>query len=470
MNEPFVPKPFFAVAVSVVAIIQAVAPATIAVLCLYAVVAAYGLEPAPYFDFLALAVALLALVVLRLPRTAATHIVAGTYPVIVAMTVRWLFVLVSLLAVGYVTKFSHYYSRRVVLTWALLTPAMITIGQLGLQELLRRLLRDPTNVRRAVIAGCTDSSIELGKRLMCKNDHCISVVGFFDDRCSERLRVNGDVQLLGRLADLPAFVKRHGVEMAFIAIPIRQVSRVLDLVEQLRDTTASIYYLPDIYVFDLIQSRGEIIDGIPVISMCETPFNGNRAAAKRLTDVLLTALMLFAMTPVMLIIALAVRATSPGPVIFKQRRYGLNGDEITIYKFRTMTVIEDGQDITQVTQADPRVTAVGRFLRRYSLDELPQLINVLQGRMSLVGPRPHAVAHNEAYRRLIKGYMVRHKVLPGITGLAQVNGLRGETRTLEQMEARVRYDLEYLRGWSVELDLEILARTVMRVLNDPAAY
>jgi putative colanic acid biosynthesis UDP-glucose lipid carrier transferase len=180
--------------------------------------------------------------------------------------------------------------------------------------------------------------------------------------------------------------------------------------------------------------------------------------------------MLLVMAPVMLIIALVVRLTSPGAVIFKQRRYGLNGEEIIIYKFRTMTVVEDGADITQATKTDSRFTPVGRFLRRYSLDELPQLINVLQGRMSLVGPRPHAVAHNEIYRRLIKGYMVRHKVLPGITGLAQVNGLRGETRTLEQMEARVRYDLEYLRGWSVELDLEILARTALRVLHDSRAF
>jgi putative colanic acid biosynthesis UDP-glucose lipid carrier transferase len=389
--------------------------------------------------------------------------------VIVAVTVRWMFVLVALLALGYVTKYSHYYSRRVVLTWAFLTPAVIVIAQLGLQELLRRLLRDPINVRKAVIAGCTDSSIELGKRLMRQNDHCISVVGFFDDRGTERLNVNGDVRLLGKLADAPAFVKGNGVEMAFVALPIRQVSRVMELVDQLRDTTASIYYLPDIYVFDVIQSRGEIIDGIPVISMCETPFNGNRAAAKRLTDVLLTTLMLLVMAPVM-IIALVVRLTSPGAVIFKQRRYGLNGEEIIIYKFRTMTVVEDGPDITQATKADPRFTSVGHFLRRYSLDELPQLINVLQGRMSLVGPRPHAVAHNEIYRRLIKGYMVRHKVLPGITGLAQVNGLRGETRTLEQMEARVRYDLEYLRGWSVELDLEILARTALRVLHDSRAF
>jgi putative colanic acid biosynthesis UDP-glucose lipid carrier transferase len=172
----------------------------------------------------------------------------------------------------------------------------------------------------------------------------------------------------------------------------------------------------------------------------------------------------------MLAIAVLVRLSSPGPAIFRQRRYGLNGEEIIVYKFRTMTVTEDGATIVQATKSDPRTTRIGRFLRRYSLDELPQLINVLEGPMSLVGPRPHAVAHNEAYRKLIKGYMVRHKVKPGITGLAQVNGLRGETRNLEQMEARVRYDLDYLRNWSFQLDIVILAKTFYCVFIDAKAF
>jgi len=242
------------------------------------------------------------------------------------------------------------------------------------------------------------------------------------------------------------------------------------LVDALRDSTASIYYLPDISVFDLIQAQSGVIEGVPVIAMCETPFDAHRAVAKRLTDVLLTAPLLVAFAPAMLAIGIAVRLTSPGPILFKQRRYGLLGEEIVIYKFRTMTTSEDGPVIQQATRGDQRLTYLGRFLRRYSLDELPQLINVLQGRMSLVGPRPHAIAHNETYRRLIKGYMLRHKVLPGITGLAQVNGLRGETRTVEQMEARVRYDLEYVRTWSLTLDIEILARTAVRLLNDSQAY
>jgi putative colanic acid biosynthesis UDP-glucose lipid carrier transferase len=172
----------------------------------------------------------------------------------------------------------------------------------------------------------------------------------------------------------------------------------------------------------------------------------------------------------MLAIAILVGLSSRGPVIFRQRRYGLNGEEIIVYKFRSMTVTEDGPTVVQAQKSDPRMTRVGRFLRRYSLDELPQLMNVLTGQMSLVGPRPHAVAHNEHYRKLIRGYMVRHKVKPGITGLAQVNGLRGETRNIEQMEERVRFDLEYLRTWSLRLDLEILVKTMLCVFHDAKAF
>jgi len=176
------------------------------------------------------------------------------------------------------------------------------------------------------------------------------------------------------------------------------------------------------------------------------------------------------LAPIMSLAGLLVKLTSPGPVIFKQRRYGLDGREIIVYKYRTMTVTEDGDAIRQARKGDVRTTRIGRALRRYSLDELPQLINVLQGRMSLVGPRPHAVAHNEQYRKLIKGYMIRHKVLPGITGLAQINGCRGETASLADMEARIRFDLDYLRNWSPLLDLRILSVTALRMLRDHKAY
>jgi putative colanic acid biosynthesis UDP-glucose lipid carrier transferase len=243
-----------------------------------------------------------------------------------------------------------------------------------------------------------------------------------------------------------------------------------DLLTELGDTTASVYYVPDVSGFDMIQQRTSEILGFPVVAMCETPFHGYRGLVKRLMDVTLASLGVVVLSPLLLGIAWLVRRSSPGPVLFRQRRYGLDGREILVYKFRTMTVTENGEHVTQAARNDSRVTPIGRHLRRWSLDELPQLLNVIQGTMSLVGPRPHAVAHNEEYRKLIKRYMVRHKVLPGITGLAQVRGCRGETARVEDMERRVMYDLEYMRNWSPVLDLQILLATVVAVVRTDRAY
>ncbi|HUX30174.1 MAG TPA: exopolysaccharide biosynthesis polyprenyl glycosylphosphotransferase, partial [Thiobacillus sp.] len=182
------------------------------------------------------------------------------------------------------------------------------------------------------------------------------------------------------------------------------------------------------------------------------------------------SLILLLIWPLLLVLAAGVKLSSPGPAIFKQRRYGLDGNEILVYKFRSMSVCEDGATVKQAVRCDPRITRFGAFIRRTSLDELPQFINVLQGHMSVVGPRPHTVAHNEQYRKLIKGYMLRHKVKPGITGLAQVNGLRGETETLDKMRARVQYDIDYMRNWSLAFDLIIIAKTLVVVWRDQNAY
>ena len=221
---------------------------------------------------------------------------------------------------------------------------------------------------------------------------------------------------------------------------------------------------------DLIQGHTGVVCGMPVISVCETPFRGANGVVKRISDVLLSLLILVLILPLLLVVGIAVKITSPGPVIFKQRRYGLDGEEILVYKFRSMTVTEDGGDIRQAQKGDRRITPLGAFMRRTSIDELPQFVNVLQGRMSIVGPRPHAVAHNELYRKLIKGYMVRHKVRPGITGWAQVNGYRGETVTLDKMQGRIDYDLDYLRNWSLRLDLHIILKTIRLVLKDEKAH
>ena len=260
------------------------------------------------------------------------------------------------------------------------------------------------------------------------------------------------------------------MHMVYLALPLRAEERLRQVVETLQDTTASVYFVPDVFTFSLLTAGFTDLRGIPLISLWETPFFGISGWVKRLEDLVLASLILLSVSPIMLLIALGVKLSSPGPIIFKQRRYGLDGHEIVVYKFRTMKVCEDGAQVPQATQNDQRVTALGRFLRRTSLDELPQFFNVLQGTMSIVGPRPHAVAHNEYYRRLIPGYMLRHKVRPGLTGWAQVNGWRGETETLDKMEKRVEFDLDYLRRWSLGFDLKIIWLTVWRSLTDSQAY
>jgi putative colanic acid biosynthesis UDP-glucose lipid carrier transferase len=390
---------------------------------------------------------------------------------VVDVIFRWLVLLAVLLAIGYVTKSPlQDYPRRVFLTWAAATPVVLILATLAMQELMRRFLLNAFDSRKAVVAGYNSSSLELTRRLRINPGMRLEVAGFFDDRSSDRLGLEPDAKLIGGLSDLGSYVKENRTDVIFIALPIRHIKRVMNLLDDLRDTTASIYYVPDVFVFDLIQARSGEIHGIPVVAMCETPFYGYRGIAKRVTDIVLSLMILLMLLPLLALVAVMVKLSSPGPIIFKQRRYGLDGREIAVYKFRTMRVTEDGPQIRQASKTDSRVTRVGGMLRRTSLDELPQLINVLQGRMSLVGPRPHAVAHNEEYRKLIKGYMVRHKVLPGITGLAQVNGCRGETSELKDMEARVNYDLDYLRHWTPMLDFKIILLTVIKIFRDDKAY
>ncbi|EFO0300631.1 undecaprenyl-phosphate glucose phosphotransferase, partial [Escherichia coli] len=234
--------------------------------------------------------------------------------------------------------------------------------------------------------------------------------------------------------------------------------KMKELIKALTDTTCSVILIPDVFTFNILQSRTEEVNGIPVVPIFETPLNGINMVLKRLEDIILSVVILTLISPILIIISLCVKLTSPGPIIFKQTRYGMDGKPIKVWKFRTMVVMEN-DNVTQATKNDVRVTKVGRFLRRTSLDELPQFFNVLFGGMSIVGPRPHAVIHNEQYRSLIEGYMLRHKVKPGITGWAQINGWRGETDTLEKMEKRVEYDLEYIREWSIWLDIRIIFLT-----------
>jgi putative colanic acid biosynthesis UDP-glucose lipid carrier transferase len=321
-----------------------------------------------------------------------------------------------------------------------------------------------------VIVGGNEAGERLARRLRGNEFLLTDFLGYFDDRKPERIMAAARPDYIGHTAGLRDYIIEHRIDVVYISLPISQKDRISALLEVMRDTTVSVYVVPDIFTYDLIQARIDQIGGIPVIAILETPFTSINALNKRLSDIVLSLLILILISPVMLVVALLVKLTSPGPIIFKQRRYGLNGEEIIVYKFRSMKVMEDGAQIRQATKDDERVTPIGRFLRRTSLDELPQFINVLQGRMSIVGPRPHAVAHNEMYRKLISGYMLRHKAKPGITGWAQVNGLRGETDTVDKMAARVQFDLDYLRNWSLSLDLLIIFKTIWLVFKDVRAY
>ena len=392
------------------------------------------------------------------------------WTVVNRVAVAWLGVIVVLLLLGYATKVSAEFSRRALFIWFLATPPILVAVLFVLRHWFRRAIVASGQARSVVIVGVNQISRELAHSITTRPELGMVLDGFFDDRRPERLGDMESIKLLGNLSDLLDYTRRQRIDTIFVAIPLSYVQRTQILLAELQDTTASIYFVPDIFVFDLIQARTDDLDGIPVVALCETPFHGWRGLLKRTSDFLLALLILVVVSPAMLIIAIAIKVTSPGNVIFKQRRYGLDGEEIIVYKFRTMTVTEDGEDIRQAEKNDSRVTPFGRFLRRYSLDELPQLINVLQGRMSVVGPRPHAVAHNEEYRKLISGYMVRHKATPGITGLAQVNGCRGETADVVDMKRRIHYDLEYLRHWSLGLDLRILLRTLVLWFKDDKAY
>jgi putative colanic acid biosynthesis UDP-glucose lipid carrier transferase len=383
---------------------------------------------------------------------------------------QWLLVVGLLLLLGWATRTLDVFDRRVVSAWVVATPAALVAAHSMLPLALARLLTAGGARRIAVVAGGGAMARRLAQDIGRSPQLGIRVAGWFDDRAPSRLGIAAGDGRLGGLDQLADYARSHHVGIIYVNLPMTSQPRIRKLLDDLRDTTASIYFVPDLFMFDLIQARVDAVGGIPVLAVCETPFHGINRIVKRVSDLVLASAILVAIAPLMLAIAIAIRLSSPGPVLFRQRRYGLDGAEIVVYKFRTMTVCEDGGEIRQATRNDPRVTPLGAFLRRSSLDELPQFINVLQGRMSVVGPRPHAVAHNEMYRKLISGYMLRHKVKPGITGWAQVNGHRGETATLDRMQARLDYDLAYLRNWSLRLDLRIVLKTVFVVWQKQNAY
>lgn len=447
---------------SILALFKSVVDRAIAVICIFGATIAWGHEVGAQELILAVIVGAL---------VPTSSIPFGHRPpgMVRQIAGTWGLVVGLLLALGLTLNMLRLYDQNVIATWVISVPLVQTIAHWIFPFVLPRLIA-LKGEHVVIIVGANKLGRTLAQSIIADPLARTRIAGFFDDRAGSRIGDVAEAPILGSIDRVADFARGNRVHQIFIALPMASQPRILKLLDGLRDTTASIYFVPDIFMLDLIQARVDTVVGLPVVAVCESPFHGTTDATKRLSDICIATAAIILTAPIMLGVALAIKMTMPGPVLFKQRRFGLDGQEITVWKFRSMKVQEDGAVVKQATKNDDRITPLGAFLRRSSLDELPQFFNVLQGKMSVVGPRPHAVSHNEMYRSLIKGYMIRHKVRPGITGLAQINGARGETDTIEKMELRIKYDLEYLRKWTLRLDLWIIFKTFMQVFRDPNAY
>jgi putative colanic acid biosysnthesis UDP-glucose lipid carrier transferase len=387
---------------------------------------------------------------------------------ILCWSITWLLLLV----VGFATKHTAVFSRVALTSWFIVTPALIIGGRIATRwgQRLRQSLGYDT--KAFAIVGVNELAFQLAKNIEASPELGLTPVGFFDDRPEDRNPEipEGIGRQVGTVHDLVAKAKSGEIDRIYITFPMRAEDRIRSILHELADTTASVYIVPDFFVFQLLHSRWTDILGLPAVSVFENPLYGIDGVLKRIFDLVLGSALLIILAVPIVVIAIAIKLTSAGPVFFRQTRYGLDGDEIIVWKFRTMTVCEQGENAVQAKRGDPRVTPLGALLRRFSIDELPQLLNVLAGNMSLVGPRPHANAQNEEFRTQIQGYMLRHKVKPGITGLAQVNGWRGETDVPEKMQKRIEFDHRYIREWSLWLDIKILFKTIFVVISGKNAY
>ncbi len=357
--------------------------------------------------------------------------------------------------------------------WAGAGASGLGLLRLGLASRIARWQREGRLGRNTVVVGAG----ELGRRFVervRRGDRSVRLIGLFDDRRDRVPAFVGGYPVLGTIDDLVSFARRHRVDEVVVALPWSAEGRLLQCLEKLRALPVDVRLCTDLIGFHLPHRGTSHVAGVPLLHVFDRPMSGSARLVKAVEDRLLAGLALVVLAPLLSVIALAVRATSPGPALYRQKRWGFNGEVIDVLKFRTMRIdrCDDGTDpaLGHTRKNDPRVTPLGAFLRRTSLDELPQLFNVLRGEMSLVGPRPHAVAHNERYAAQIDGYLARHRVKPGITGWAQIHGCRGEIRSLADMQRRVELDLEYIQNWSLTLDLRILWRTLLLGLRDPNAY
>ncbi|MBX2847008.1 MAG: undecaprenyl-phosphate glucose phosphotransferase [Acidiferrobacterales bacterium] len=398
------------------------------------------------------------------------------YKSISNLSIAWIIVAFCLIAITFFTKSGEAFSRLWVAMTFISAYALLVSARLCAWIYFQRQVRNSTAGRRVVVIGAG----ELGKRacdaILEEHWAGLELAAIFDDDAAMLGTSYRDVNILGGTSEVLDFVEtqrvadKGAIKEVWIALPLSAAKQIEELQQALQNTTTSVFLVPDLFGANF--ARYSVVEsaGVMMLNLSTTPMIGGQERLKRAEDVLISVLMAIIFSPLLILTALAIKLETSGPIFFKQRRYGLDGKEILVWKFRSMNVVENGENVPQATRRDARVTRVGEFIRKFSIDELPQLINVLNGSMSLVGPRPHAVAHNEYYRDKVQGYMARHKIRPGITGWAQVNGCRGETEVLEKMQRRLRYDLEYIQNWSIAMDVRILIKTLTTVLFDKNAY
>jgi putative colanic acid biosysnthesis UDP-glucose lipid carrier transferase len=414
-------------------------------------------------------------------------------------TAAWTTTFIAVILIGLLTRTTDSFARSSIVAWYFTGGLFLLCTHMTVRSILESLGKRGYGARKTAIVGANRLGLEIARNASLAHDSGLKIVGFFDDRgngtqaleanaskthestihgadaqldethTDRRAELVGDVPLfLGNSEKLLEMIRLGEIDTVLVTLPMRAEKRIQSLLDMLSNTTASAYIVPDFFVFELLHSRWTHVGGLPVVSVFESPMYGVDGLFKRALDLCISLIGVAMISPVLLACAILIKSTSAGPIFFRQKRYGLDGKEILVWKFRSMVTCDNGPVVKQATKDDPRITPVGRILRKTSLDELPQLFNVIEGNMSLVGPRPHATAHNEHFRKLIRGYMMRHKVKPGITGLAQVEGSRGETDTTEKMEKRISLDHRYIRDWSIWMDVKILFKTFFVVLKQDA--
>lgn len=383
-------------------------------------------------------------------------------------------VLALLVVASALLKTTAWYSRVWLATWGGLAVTVLFSVKWLMTTVLRELRGRGWNRKNIAIYGAGELGQMVAERLNSADWAGFQIAAFFDDDVAASSQLKGalkSVPVHSKETDLEEFIAKNDIRELWFALPLRAEERVREILFSLRHSTVQIRFVPNIFSFKILLGHSiSDVAGIPVVDINSTPISGLNRVLKEIEDRVLAAIILLFISPIMAAIALAIRLESKGAAIYKQERHGWDGKVIKVYKFRSMRVTESAADFKQATKDDPRVTRVGAFIRRTSLDELPQFFNVLQGRMSIVGPRPHPVKLNDYYKDKVEFYFQRHKVKPGITGWAQINGCRGETDTLDKMERRIQLDLQYIQNWSIGLDLKIIFMTIFKGFIGDKAY